>query len=690
MIKKSLILAILFSSFLVKAQSNLDSLYAVWQDESRLDSLRVIAFSNFIWNGFLFSKPDTAFILAKELTNFGKKKDNHKVEATGLNLQGISKAVTGDNAQALIYYNQSLIISEEMEDKAGIARTSLNIGNIYNSQGNFSKAMLFFQRSLKLQKKLGDKKGASSTLNNIGTIYESQGSYSKALTYYEKSLKINEEINNKKGIAAGWNNIGLIYKYQGNISKSLECFQRALRFNKEAKSKRGVSTALNNLGSTNNSIGNYVKALEYYQQSLNIREEIGDKQGIGSCLNNIGDNYALQGNTERALEYYDLSLKIRKELNNRPGIIASLTSIGKVYRTQGNYPKALEYCKQGLGLADSLGFYPDQRGACLCLYNTYKDIGNTSEALVYLEKANVINDSLNEEEISKKLQEMEFSKQVFSDSIKQAEKDRMLIMAHKEEVHKKNQTRNMFALVGFIMLLLSIGIYSRLRYVRKSKIILQQEKDRSEGLLLNILPKDIAKELKEKGKADARHFDNVSIIFTDFKGFTAVSEELSAQDLVHEINMCFEFFDGLMDKYNIEKIKTIGDAYMAAGGLTNANTNSVKNTILTALEMQNFINNRKIEMDRKGLPAFEMRAGIHTGSVVAGIVGVKKFQYDIWGDTVNTASRMESSGAVSKVNISQSTYEIVKNEAEFSFESRGKIEAKGKGLIEMYFVQLKS
>jgi adenylate cyclase len=156
--------------------------------------------------------------------------------------------------------------------------------------------------------------------------------------------------------------------------------------------------------------------------------------------------------------------------------------------------------------------------------------------------------------------------------------------------------------------------------------------------------------------------------------------------LVAEINVCFKAFDLIMEKYQVEKIKTIGDAYMAAGGLPVPNDKSVKNTVLSAIEIQGFIAKRKAKNDALNKPAFEMRVGIHTGPIVAGIVGVKKFAYDIWGDAVNTASRMESSGAVGQVNVSQSTYESLKDDNQFKFESRGKIEAKGKGEMEMYFV----
>ena len=218
---------------------------------------------------------------------------------------------------------------------------------------------------------------------------------------------------------------------------------------------------------------------------------------------------------------------------------------------------------------------------------------------------------------------------------------------------------------------------------------LRAEKERSEELLLNILPKEVAEELMAKGYADAKHFDSVTILFTDFKGFTQASEKLTPQELVEELNTCFKAFDGIITARGIEKIKTIGDAYMCAGGLPDPRSSSPADVVHAALEMQAFMIARKTERDAQGKPGFEMRVGIHSGPVVAGIVGVKKFAYDIWGDTVNTASRMESSGEVGQVNISEATYAHVKDVPELSFTSRGKVQAKGKGEMEMYFVASK-
>ncbi|MBK8228039.1 MAG: tetratricopeptide repeat protein [Flavobacteriales bacterium] len=396
------------------------------------------------------------------------------------------------------------------------------------------------------------------------------------------------------------------------------------------------------------------------------------------------------------MEYHQKALAMREELGDKSGLAISLNNIGLVYRGQGKASLAIGYCRKSLALAEEIGAWDLQKDACQCHYDAYKAMGKGNEALVYLEKMNVITDSLNAQETSKKLEQMEFAKVMLQDSIAKAEEARLVQQAHEAQMRGEERTRNIAIGGGLAVLLLAGGIYTRLRYVRRSKAALQVEKDRSENLLLNILPADIAAELKEKGRADARDFDQVSILFTDFKGFTAASEKLSAQELVSEINTCFEAFDDIVGKYGIEKIKTIGDAYMAAGGLPVPTDNSATNTVLAALDMQAFMKRHKAEREALGKPYFEMRVGIHTGPVVAGIVGVKKFQYDIWGDTVNTASRMESSGEVGQVNISEATYALVKDASAsrgnpaFTFTPRGRVQAKGKGEMEMYFVHRSS
>lgn len=213
------------------------------------------------------------------------------------------------------------------------------------------------------------------------------------------------------------------------------------------------------------------------------------------------------------------------------------------------------------------------------------------------------------------------------------------------------------------------------------------EKRISEDLLLNILPRDVAEELKIKGDTRAKAFTMVTVMFTDFAGFTEKSKRMSAELLVDEIHYCFSAFDNIIQKYRVEKIKTIGDAYLCVTGLPVSNYTHAVDMIRAAFEMRDFMIARKKEKEAKGEIPFELRIGIHTGPVVAGIVGIRKFQYDIWGDTVNTANRVESLSVPGNVNISQSTYELVKDMPDFEFENRGKVDVKGKGEMEMYYVE---
>lgn len=222
--------------------------------------------------------------------------------------------------------------------------------------------------------------------------------------------------------------------------------------------------------------------------------------------------------------------------------------------------------------------------------------------------------------------------------------------------------------------------------VKKRTHELSLEKEKSDSLLLNILPQDIADELKNTGGVKARVYDSISILFSDFQNFTKISSGLEASKLIEEINVYFKKFDQIAVDYQVEKIKTIGDAYMAASGFSGDSVAELKRMIHCALRMQEFVDERAKEHQNQHYHPFEMRIGIHIGPVVAGVVGHKKFQYDLWGDTVNTAARMESNGEVGKVNISEEVYMILKDDPEFDMHFRGALEVKGKGVMRMYFI----
>lgn len=210
-------------------------------------------------------------------------------------------------------------------------------------------------------------------------------------------------------------------------------------------------------------------------------------------------------------------------------------------------------------------------------------------------------------------------------------------------------------------------------------------KKQSDDLLLNILPVEVADELKKSGRATPRRYDSVTVLFTDFKGFTSIAEKLNPEALIEELDRCFFYFDEIMERYNLEKIKTIGDSYMCAGGIPKPSFTHPVDAVLAGLEIRRFMAQMKEIKQAVSEPFWELRIGIHTGPVVAGIVGKRKFAYDIWGDAVNTASRMESSGEPGEVNVSGHTQSLIKDF--FTTEYRGKVNAKNKGEIDMYFVR---
>ncbi|HEY9748308.1 MAG TPA: adenylate/guanylate cyclase domain-containing protein [Allocoleopsis sp.] len=213
---------------------------------------------------------------------------------------------------------------------------------------------------------------------------------------------------------------------------------------------------------------------------------------------------------------------------------------------------------------------------------------------------------------------------------------------------------------------------------------LNAEKRKSDELLLNILPLQIANELKQFGQVKPIHYESASVLFTDFTDFTKIAEIVTLEELFEELNYCFSYFDQIVEKYNLEKLKTIGDSYMCIGGVPVPNHTHAIDTVLAAIEIQVFMHLRKAHKLKKNQPFWDLRIGIHSGPLLAGVVGQKRFAYDVWGDTVNTASRMESSGVPGRINVSESTFELIKNF--FRLDYRGKVRAKNKGEVDMYLV----
>ena len=531
-------------------------------------------------------------------------------------------------------------------------------------------AIHYYNEALKLSRQVNNDTFCARCLNKIGNLNYYSGAYEKAIDNLYSALKIFERINDKRRTMVCLQYLHLAYNEQGMYDKALEYAKQSLEIAKEIGDSASMAVSMGNIGSVYYSQLDYNKALEYFQQALHTSEKIQNIQGISDALNNVAVIYEEERDFSKALEYHLRSLELAKEITDSRGVAASYYNIGRVYKGMEKFPVAIQYVDSAISISKEL----DDKSYLKDFYNTlseiYSDMGSFEKAYQTHLLYSGLNDTLMSIENKRQFAEM-------NTKYETEKKDNQISLLNKDNENQKIVRNGLMS--GFAVVLLFAGIFFHQR--NKTK----REKQRSDELLLNILPAETAEELKETGEAQAKYFDEVTVMFTDFKNFTQASEKLSATELVKEIHHCYSEFDKIITRHGLEKIKTIGDSYMCAGGLPVPKKTCPEDTIKAALEICDFMQQEKQKREAEGKPFFEIRIGCNTGPVVAGIVGIKKFAYDIWGDTVNIASRMEQNSEAGKINISGSTYELVKNK--FKCTHRGKISAKNKGEIDMYFVE---
>jgi adenylate cyclase len=570
------------------------------------------------------------------------KEDTNKV----ILLLDISFYAAKLNPKKTIHYgNQALALSKKLEYPSGEAGANRNIGMGYGAQSLYVRALQYYFKSLRSYEELDDQMGMAKVKLSIGLVHTDQKDYENALKYLKSALKDFEELDLQGPVAKTLNNIGNVYAKQNQSRKAMDYYQQALSINEASGNIADGESNISNIAACAYELLDYDKAIEYYNKALVINEQTGNQLFRAVHISGLGNVY-------KKMVFLNAAAPLKKYF-------------------QGSTTKALQTAKRHI--EDGITLYTEL-GDLNNLYLAYKDLseiqellGDTEGSLASFKQFALLRDSVFNEANTKKLVTMEM----------QFDFDKKEAVAKKELQHAKWVSNGFIGGFSVMLLFAIVFLYQRNR-IRKGK-------KRSDDLLLNILPEEVAEELKLKGASDARQYDEVSILFTDFKGFTQLSEKMNPRDLVAEIDHCFRKFDEIITKYDIEKIKTIGDAYMAVSGLPVESPEHAMNMVSAALEIRDFMEAYKAERLAENKLFFEIRIGIHTGEVVAGIVGVKKFAYDIWGDAVNTAARMESSGEVGKVNISETTYQLVKSRYDCTF--RGEIEAKGKGKVNMYFVE---
>ncbi len=544
----------------------------------------------------------------------------------------------------------------------------------------------------------------------------------KKLTYSLELIQLATELDSTKYLWNAYTMQGTALRSKGDYDKALESHIKAVQIAIDEKSNTNLGKAYITIADVYSVMENHSNSIDYYHQAIDILRKENDSSALAGALYNTGDEYVFNKKYDSAKIYFKESSLIFKNINNLTGSAYNLGSIGLIYAEQGNYALAKENINQAITILEELQLYTPISEFLIGLADIYIDQNDLITALSYtqrsLELAQKYGLKKNISESNQKLSEIyqldgnlpesyKYYKDhiAYRDSVTniptvqkiadqitdfevQKKEDEILFLEKEAEINelkdKRHKTLTYISFAtAFFILLLAVGTIRRYRFIKKTNHIIQEETYKSERLLLNILPEETALELKQSGKVQAKKFDSVSVMFTDFIEFTRFSHKLSPEDLVKSVDFYFSKFDEIIEKYDLEKIKTIGDSYMCAGGLPFPTTDHTEKIIQAAFEITEFIEESK-KMDGKKIKAFEVRIGINTGPVVAGVVGTKKFAYDIWGDTVNVASRMECNSSTGKINISEYTYELIKDK--YDCEYRGQVHVKNKGMMKMYFV----
>lgn len=591
-----------------------------------------------------------------------------------------------------LYFDKALKTYEELDLKLELGKTLVNIGIVYQNQSLYDNAIENYEKALDIFERLKDKERIASTLGNIGFVYRSQSDYANALEYYQRSLSMFEKLGNKSGIATNLGNIGMIYDYQSDFTRALEYYNKAIELKQELGDKTGEAALLSNIGLVYYFKSDYPHALEYLQKSVDIFDDIGNKYGVASILGNIGIIYQKQNEFSKALENYKEAVNIYEELGNKSSLASNLGNIGEFYynisqdsvivkikevtnfistNKQVNLERSISYYYQAIKLLEEIGELDTRSRFLKGLSDAYKLKGDYAKSLELYKSYIKLKDSVFTERSLSQIANLEAIRE---NEIKDKEleiKNRENEIQNLEIIKAKNEQ---WAFIGG-----AIGI----AFIA---IIVFRQRQRSEKLLLNILPLKIARRLKKKERLIADDIECASIVFIDLVGFTAYSKDRKASDVLQMLNDVFHEFDGLIVKYGLEKIKTIGDGYMAAAGVPEpCDDHSVRATNFS-LDVHIVLR----EINAKMNTDIRARVGIESGPIVAGVIGEMKFAYDLWGDSVNTASRMESTGTPGLVHISSNVKrELDSQKHDFRFDELPPMEVKGKGEMITYMVHRK-
>jgi adenylate cyclase len=605
--------------------------------------------------------------------------------AVAFNARGVAERIHGNYALSLQHYQRALDLYRELRIPKGIASTIGNMGNIYLAIGDPAQAIDHFQRALALHRENGDRAKAAVAIESIGIVYSEASQYPLALQYYHQALAEHTELDNRNNMATAYGNIGLVYSDTGDYPAALEQLHKALSLHEEVNDLIGAARAMHNIGNVYQVAGNSALAMEHYQASLAVNEKLGHRKGIASAIGSIGDVHMSSGKTELALEHYRRAADLCSILSDNRGLAWNYGRIMTVLLDTGVLVEAESTLAalDGIPVEDPRAdiFREVSRARLQELQGNLDEAADTLRSVMPTAVEYAL--APEQAEIHQRMREL---------ALKRNE-----LAAYVE--HNKEYTRITVEINGK-------DTATKLAMQAKQREIDAREREHEKQLavLHSTLPKEVAERVA-RGEVVNDHFESVTVIFLDIVGFTEISSSMSSQEVIELLDDVFTQCDAICAEYGVTKIKTIGDSYMAVA------FDSVVDAALAAVEMMKIESRIK---DQESNPTMlQYRIGVHCGPVTAGVIGKERMQYDVWGDTVNVASRMESSGEPGKVHVSEAFANNLKINQESSIKNpisesdsvshsvplvtrhsslvtvdRGSIDIKGKGPMKTYWLEV--
>jgi adenylate cyclase len=563
--------------------------------------------------------------------------------ARAIAIMGVASYKVDDYAQAKILISNAATINQQISDTSNLAFCKYWLGNIELNQSKYNNALDLFQTSYELAKKINDKKNIARSLDGKASIYEALGEDDKALALYQSALSEAQ---------------------QGNFTTWYP----------------GVMQSLGNLAYKK---GKVDSAILIYNEAIKASDVVGNLNNKANCYQKLAEIYYGKKESKKAMEYIQEAMALFQQTGSMSSFSYSRLLMSYILLSDRAYKVAIDLAEMSLNEGRATGEIQLQKDAAQVLYYAYLGMGDKGKALQYHVLFHELSEANHNENLTKKLASMEleanFEKERQIAKVEEAKRDAELgAQIDKQKLVKK------VSIIGIFLFAIIAGLaVFAFNQKRKDSSLIAREKNRTDELLRNILPEEIVTDLK---RADYKVNNRPTVLFADIKTVAGKNQGSAiAKPLLSELDYYYKAFDNITAAHKIERIKTVGDAYLCISSSAASDEANAINVTNAALEIIQFVKHDCEQRSARGEACVDISIGMHTGPVIAGIIGIRKFSYDVWGDTVNIAARMEQHGESGKINISESSHKLIKDK--FLCLSRGETEIKKKEKMDMYFVE---